>query len=194
MMGPRRVRFRHKRMDLVCTGLAVAILGLAFWFGVRPVLHSGDDVRRLAGQVTNSRSQLETKRVEYRTLLATITKSRRDLEALAIELDSSDQLSSRQEGIERVLRQSGVTIEQFTVGAVQPGELLDVVPLRVNGEGASPRVIAAMHALRKRFPDLAITSFQIAAGGGANGEQKVVYGFDIAWYIASDGTSSGEAG
>lgn len=180
-------RFRHTQVDIIGGCCALFVLGLAFWFGVRPVLDSDDDVRRLAGQAADSQAQLESAQAEYRHLQDMIEETELQLEKLALELDSSDQLASRQEGIGRVLRNAGVKVEQLTVGAVRPGELLDIVPLRINGTGTSPQVISAMHALRKRFPDLAVTSFQITGGGNAE-SNEVVYGFDLAWYIASDGS------
>ncbi len=179
-------RFTHKHLDMAGAACAFVIAGVAFWFGVKPVLHSGDDVRRLMGQVVHSQDQLEAVRTEYRELQDAIHDAEKSLNSLAIKLDNSDQLAARQAGIGRVLQNAGVAVDQFTVGAVRPGELLDVVPLRINGSGTSPRVIAAMHALRQQFPDLAITSFQIA-GSGNSAEQQVSFGFDLAWYIASDG-------
>lgn len=189
-MARRTKRFRHTRVDAVGTACALFILFGAFWVGVRPMLHSWDDVKRLTGQVVGSRSQLEAVQAEHRGLQRSIGVAETGLRSLALELDSSDQLASRQEGIGSVLREAGVTVEQFTVGAVQPGELLDVVPLRISGSGPSPRVAAAMHQLRERFPDLAVTSFRINSGGKA-GSQRVTFGFDLAWYIASDGAPAG---
>ncbi|MDQ7013191.1 MAG: hypothetical protein Q9O74_04760 [Planctomycetota bacterium] len=185
-MAKKTRRFAHKHLDIGGAALAFAIAGAAFWFGVNPVLHSGDDVRRLMGQVSLSQSQLEVARLEHRGLQQEIRDARASLDALSIELDTSDQLASRQAGIGRVLEGAGVSVSQFVVGSVQPGELLDIIPLRINGTGTSPDVIAAMHALRERFPDVAISSFQMAVAGDSTGQQ-VVFGFDLAWYIASDG-------
>lgn len=182
-------RFPHPRIDAAGVALALAIAGAGFWFGVRPVLHSEEDSRRLAGQMTASQAQLETARTEYRQLQDAIADAREQLEAMAISLDESDQLAARQAGIGRVFRASGIEIEQFTVGSIQPGELLDVVPLRISGKGASPDVIAVMHSLRRRYPDLAVTAFQIASGG-ADG-QIVTFGFDVTWYVASDDSAGG---
>jgi|GEM_PF-3590064 len=189
-MARRAQKFQHKRVDLVGAACAVFILFGAFWVGVRPMLHSWDDVKRLTGQVMGSRAQLESVQLEHRALQRSIGIAETGLSSLALELDSSDQLASRQEGIGSVLRAAGVKVEQLTVGAVQPGELLDVVPLRISGTGPSPKVAAAMHQLRERFPDLAVTSFRINSGGKA-GSQQVSFGFDLAWYIASDGAPAG---
>lgn len=186
-LKPRR--FRHKGVDWIGAFCALVIAAAAFWFGVKPVLLSGTDVRRLTGQVTSSQKQLEEARVAHRELQQAAADARRRLDAMAIELDTSDQLASRQAGIGRVFRDTQVNVEQFSVGTVEKGEHLDVVPLRINGKGTSPDVIAAMHTLRQRFPDVAIRSFQISLGGrDSDQKQQVLFGFDLAWYIASDGT------
>ncbi|MFG0243771.1 MAG: hypothetical protein ACF8R9_13375 [Phycisphaerales bacterium JB054] len=189
-MARRAQRFRHNQVDAIGAACALFILFGAFWVGVRPMLHSWDDVKRLTGQVVGSREQLQNVQAEHRALQRSIGVAESGLRSLALELDSSDQLASRQEGIGSVLRAAGVTVEQLTVGAVQPGELLDVVPLRISGSGPSPKVAAAMHQLRERFPDLAVTSFRINASGKAD-SQQVTFGFDLAWYIASDGAPTG---
>lgn len=183
-------RFTHNRIDLTGAACAFAIAGVAFWYGVTPVLHSGDDVRRLMGQVTSSQGQLESVRSERRDLQHEVERAQKSLDAMSIALDTSDQLASRQAGIGRVLEGAGVEVSQFVVGSVQTGELLDVIPLRIDGTGTSPDVIAAMHALRERFPDVAISSFRVSSAGDAKG-QKVMFGFDLAWYIASDGMPEG---
>ena len=189
MAGQKR-KFRHNRLDACGACIALAMLSGAFWLGVRPMLHSWEDVNRLTGQVLGSRSQLEAVRSEHRDLQRLIGAAEGSLNALALELDSSDQLASRQEGIGSVLRKAGIKVDQLTVGAVQPGELLDVVPLRISGSGTSPKVAAAMHNLRVRYPDLAVTSFQITSSG-KSGAQEVTFGFDLSWYIASDGVPAG---
>jgi hypothetical protein len=185
-MSVRRAVYRHPRIDLAGFVLALCIGGLAAWFGVRPIMHSEEMTRRLAGQLSNSKAQLEAAQSEHRSLLESIEAGRAELAELAISLDDSDQLASRQAAVGEVFAGAGVRLEQFTVGTVQPGELVDVLPFRVNGVGQASSVIGAMHALRTRFPDLAISSFQISQGG--RGEAgSVAFGFDIAWYIASEG-------
>ncbi len=184
-MSRGRPQFQHKEVDTVACVMALAIASTAFWFGVKPVLLSEEDTRRLGSQMQQSNVQLEDAQSQFRQVRREIKTIRARLEQLAIVLDAPDQLASRQDEISRVFHEAGLTINQLSVGTVERGELLDVIPLRLSGSGAFPAVVATMHTVREVFPDMAVTLFQIGAAGG--GEKRGVgFSFDIAWYVGRE--------
>ncbi|VAX40966.1 hypothetical protein MNBD_PLANCTO03-2394 [hydrothermal vent metagenome] len=177
--------FKHTDVDTIACTLALAIAGAAFWVGVKPALHSEEDTRRLGSQMSLSNQQLEDAQSQYRKVRQEIDTCRARLAELAIVLDAPDQLASRQDEVSKVFSEAGLSINQLSVGAVERGELLDVIPFRLSGSGAFPDVVATMHTIREVFPDMAVTVFQIGSAGGA-GDEGVGFSFDIAWYVGHE--------
>jgi len=178
--------FKHTDVDTIACTVALAIAGAAFWIGVKPALHSEEDTRRLGSQMQESNQQLEEARSQYRKVRQEINTCRARLAELAIVLDAPDQLAARQDEVSRVFSEAGLSINQLSVGTVERGDLLDVIPFRLSGSGAFPDVVATMHTIREAFPDMAVTIFQIGSAGGAGGE-GVGFSFDIAWYVGREG-------
>ncbi len=189
-MALGRTQYKHQDVDTIACIAAIVIAGTAFWFGVKPVLHSEEDTRRLGNQMRKSNGQLEEAQSQYRRVRQEITTIRGRLDTLAIVLDAPDQLATRQDEISRVFSEAGLALNQLSVGTVARGELVDVIPLRLSGTGAFPDVVATMHAVREVFPDMAVTVFQIGSTGGAGGE-GVGFSFDISWYVGREGDDQG---
>jgi len=186
-VSPGRASFRTRDVDLAAGAALLAIGGAAFWFGIRPVFHAEDEQRRLAAQLTASRQQLEVAQSEYEQVRGAIETTRDRLQRSAVVLHTADGLVNRQEEVTSTVTGGGLDLEQLVVGTVFRGELLDTIPLHITGAGEFPRVVAIMHELRARFPDMAITSFQLTGGGseGPSGNSRVVrFVLDIAWYTA----------
>jgi Tfp pilus assembly protein PilO len=181
--------FSNRDVDLAAGAALLAIGGVAFWFGILPVFHAEDEERRLAAQLTASRQQLEAAQSEYEQVRTSIANTRERLQRSTVVLHTADGLVNRQEQVSRTVIEGGLELEQLVVGTVAHGELLDTIPLHITGAGDFPRAVAIMHELRARFPDMAITSFQLVGGGAAmaRGSEKastVRFVLDIAWYTA----------
>lgn len=188
--------FRHSRVDLTaCAALALVAL-LAFWVGIRPVFDAEERHRQMGVQLRESRSQLAARRQEYAQVQQAIGATKERLRRSTVVLHTAEGLATRQEEVSAAVVNAGIELEQLTVGTAVPGDLLDTIPLHVTGQGTFPEVVAVMHELRTRFPDMAITSFQISGGGatGAGSEKNassVRFLLDIAWYTARSGGSRG---
>jgi len=189
-MTPRRGKFVHRKLDAGACLIALAMGGATFGLGVWPAMHAQDNANRLAGQVQLSNAQLEQAQSEYRQVRGRIDRTRRQLDALAVVLDAPDQLAARQAQIGRVFGEAGVSVGQLSVGTIEEGRLVDVIPMHLSGTGAFPDVVAAMHAIRTVFPDMAVTTFQIGGAGGA-GDDGVGFSFGLAWYVVGAGKAQG---
>lgn len=186
-------RFPQRNVDLAACGVLLAIAAAAFWFGIRPVFDAEEEQRLLGEQLAASRSELESTQAEYQRVRSTIEAARERLQRSAVVLHQADELMARQEQVSRTLVEGGLRLEQLVVGTAVPGELLDTIPLHITGSGDFPDAVAIMHELRARFPDMAITSFQLAGGGAAAGRSEkaatVRFVLDIAWYTARTGNT-----
>ena len=189
----KQTKFSHPDIDGVACLLAAIIAGAAFWWGVWPLLHAEDEAQHLAKQMAASQAQLDAARADYLAMRAKLVGTQEQLDRLAVILDDPDQLSSRQAQIGRAFTDHGIEVGQLTVGTIEHGPLLDLIPLRLSGSGAFPDLVATMHLLRDEFPDMAITAFQIAGSGGRGGSEfdGVSFSLGIAWYVARDETSPG---
>ena len=193
--APGQTRFRHATVDIVACSVVGAIALLAYWVGIRPVFAAEDDQRRMADQLAESRRQLASTQAEYTGAKLAIETTSERLRRSSVVLHTADGLATRQEEVTRTVVGGGVQLEQLVVGTAVHGELLDTIPLQLSGTGSFPQVVLIMHELRTRFPDMAITSFQMS--GAATGPQgsdtatsSVRFLLDIAWYTARSDQNS----
>jgi hypothetical protein len=189
-MAAKGTKFRHPDIDGVACVVALGMAVAGFWIGVRPALHSEDDSRRLGGQMDESGRQLDDVQGQYRQVRQQIRLAVAKLDAMAVVLDAPEQSVARQSEVSGVFQRAGISLEQLSVGTVERGELLDVIPLRLSGRGAFGDVVATMHTIREVFPDMAVSTFQIDASGGA-GREDVGFSFNIAWYVGGEGEDQG---
>lgn len=194
-MADARRRFTHSGLDAGACIVILAIAGAAFWLGVWPVMRSETQARLLAKRMGDSQTQLDQTQRQYRQLREQIAGTIDRLEDIEIVLNTPDQLAARQADIGRVFAGFGLTVEQLSVGEIESGELLDTVPLRLTGAGDFPDLVRTMHGMRDEFPDMAITTFQIAGTGAARTndrkeEPSITFGLNLDWFVAGDGAGS----
>lgn len=189
-MASVRPQFKHRDVDGAACLAAFVIGALAFWVGVKPALHTEEDTHRLDTQMRESKVQLESTQDQYREVRQAIASAGAELAELAIVLDAPDQLAFRQAEISRVFQEAGLSLDQLTVGSIRQGELLGVIPFHLSGSGSFPDVVAIMHTVQERFPDMAITAFQLAAAGSAE-DRHVGFSFGIEWYVVRNGGGRG---
>lgn len=188
-MIQRQTRFRHTKLDSIACVIALGLAGAVCGVGVWPALHAEERARHLAEQAKLSNTQLTQTQGEFRQVQQLIARTRGQLKALAVVLDAPDQLATRQASLGRLFGEVGVSVGQLSVGTIERGELVDVIPLRLTGKGSFPEVVASMHAVRSEFPDMAVTTFQISGAGGTGGTDRdaVGFSFGLAWYVVGAG-------
>lgn len=189
----KQQRFSHTDVDAFACVLALAIAGAAFWFGLWPVLHADQEAKHLTHQMAGAQAQLDATQEQYRAMRAQIAGTLERLEDIEIVLNTPDQLAARQADIGRVFSEARLTVDQLTVGDIVKGDLLDTLPLRLGGAGDFPDLVKTMHEMRKVFPDMAVTSFQIGASGGPGQDDKpsITFSLGLNWYVAGNGAGRG---
>jgi Tfp pilus assembly protein PilO len=175
LWGPKFARMHV--VGAVCCGVCVA--GLMFG-GVLP---------------RSSRDRVDADMLEQRRVMES---------AIAAAVGEVDALRAELSGYDRVIQRGAVTLGTIAernerlgrlaalagshglrLDSIEPGELLkrplyQVLPLRMSGGGTAPAFGSFHSALLEEFEDMAVRSFDLAAGSAAgDGTFRV----ELAWYL-----------
>lgn len=183
---------QHRAIDAVACGLAIAIAGGISWIGLRPIFDSEGVRRGMVLQAQHAGKQLAEAQEEYVQLRKSLESAEHHLAENRVQLVAADRLTVRQEQLAASMTEGGLQLDQLVVGTRTPGQLVDCVPFHLSGQGTFPEVVGQMHNLRTRFPDMAITSFQMSAAGKGSentGVTRVRFTFEVAWFTVRNGSA-----
>ena len=173
------------QIDLTGLAFAAAATLAVLFAGVHPLIKARDHVK---GQV----STLASRRKEASDLTASLTsvqkqleRTRQELEASSLNLQDASVLNERLALVNDLAFACGLQINAIQPGRRFTGSHHHTVSIFVSGNGTYRRCAQFLHRLREKFPDTAVSSFDLA-GGFTKAAQ---FRFDLDWYVApSDAT------
>jgi Tfp pilus assembly protein PilO len=76
----------------------------------------------------------------------------------------------------------GLTLDEVTPSAPEPGELYRTVPIRLSGKGSFTASALFLHLLRTNLRDTTVRSMNLV--GDPTGEVASTFVFELVWYAA----------
>jgi hypothetical protein len=79
-----------------------------------------------------------------------------------------------------------LTIDEMRPDVVSEGRDYKTVPIYIAGNGTYPACAAFLHGLRKRFPDMAVMSFDTTNNSASGDAPAATFHFVLAWHAAKN--------
>lgn len=185
-MSTERLLAGLRRASVVHTGglLAVgAIIAAGYFFGVEPVETirvKQQSLRTALKARSNEESEL---RRRHRDAEAALRDAQDTLQTRGVELRPASQLNAQIREISALATEMNVDVDSLNASPPAPETQFTRVPVRLSGRASAQDVAAFMRAIRERFADVAVRTFELRADLSPEGGESSVQ-MEIEWYAA----------
>jgi Tfp pilus assembly protein PilO len=171
------------RIDAVGVVVGLLLTGAVFMLGVKPVLDREAD--RAAQRQAVSDQQREADRVTatLTVMRNNLGKFREAVQASSIQLRNTSYLNQRVGEITALATAAGLQVDEVVPGSVSAAGRYDMVPIELAGSGAFAACAKLLNELHGAFPDVGVSSLEIA-GKPAAPMEPATYRIGLTWYAA----------
>jgi Tfp pilus assembly protein PilO len=170
-------------IDAVGAAVALAftaVLGLGgFW----PLVRDHQEHLAQKGQLASQKEQAARLESALASLQARLAAARQSLAENPLQLKAAANINRQLADISALAADTGLRIDDMRPDRSVPGAHYETVPVVVAGGGTYRTCSAFLGRLRRAMPDTAVSSLELAAGGGdpaAPGKFR----FDLLWHAA----------
>jgi hypothetical protein len=163
------------------TSAAILVAATALWFlaGVRPLMSAKQRASELGGLASDRRATIR-ELVGMRDASATrLAGVEQELSDLTVRLRPPAALNAQLAELAKLAEAEHIIVERIEPSTMVETALAIRVPVRISGRGSSPSAVRFLAALRSRFPDIAVESFDVAV---EMGDTDAAIRFDCVWY------------
>ncbi len=172
-------------LDLVALGI-LGVLTLGAHAGIfEPARRASAEVQRQREALDERRRTLEERSAEVRRTRERVQRLRADLDA-RVTLEPASGISSRLAAIPELGAELGVLVRDVAPRPAQAGARFTTIPIVVGGECPPTSFTPFLAALRKKFPDMEITSFGVGARPESP-DEPARFTIEMAWYTRAGG-------
>ena len=166
MNGDAQSPWRHWQIDVV--GAAVcAALGVVAWVGaVAPVRAYVGEVAAARSALAQRQERAATLTAGARTLRDQVAVTRQALAQRPLQLQPAEQVNRRLAELSALAAKNAIEIADVRPGRVVPDTRYHIVPIELSGAGGFRACALFLGELRRTFPDVAVTSFDIIGTPG----------------------------
>ena len=180
-MSTRR-RGHGWQIDAAGAALCVGLSLLFYWAGVQPM--SDQHAAHL-----EARAELDQRQDQALKLANAADALQRRLKEVGQAVDNAPvqlkpvrQLNQRLAHLTSLAAECGLAIDQTRHERPHSGQWYQTVPIRLTGQGAYPTCAVFLDRLRRAYPDMGVSSFELSRDPG--GEVAAKFRFDLVWYTA----------
>ena len=180
MSAVRTAHGRSWQVDLAGAAVCVGLTLLFYLAGVLPL-------SRLQAAQLEQRTELETRREKATRLAAAADTLQRRLKQVGqalgeapVQLRSARELNQRLARLTNLAGECGLAIDQTHSDRPHNGPWYQTVPIRLAGKGAYPTCAVFLDQIRRAYPDMGVSSFELAGEPGSNA--PAAFRFDLVWY------------
>ena len=173
--------WRFPRIDLAAGAVMAAGLAVFYVLTVMPQKRIEDACKEQQNQLIAQEANAVTLTALGRKAGKELTQIRRELQSSPIRFESSGRVNTRIAALTKVASETALKIEQMQPGEPALEGRFSLVPINLNGAGSYRSWLELLAKLPKAFPDIEITSFDLA-GNPSEGGGSTTFRLTLTWY------------
>jgi Tfp pilus assembly protein PilO len=184
---------RRQRATIDFSGIAVctAILLLAYFAAIQPMMRQGTATRACHRQLASQRQRAAAASANVRHLRQKLSQVQALQPHDVLQPAQMGRTTSRLKQITSMAASRGLEIKGVEPGASRQEADYQLMPLRLTGTGNYRGCVAFLHDLRTTLHDTTVTGLRLSGAPDAPGA-PVTFDFDLCWYAAPLVASSQE--
>lgn len=178
---------RQWKRTVDAAGLAgvLALSGVAYFTGYRPLAARIEDSRHAELEVTRVREQLETTAARLTDVTQRLSTLRREDET-AVDMLPLSALNRRLGQISDCAERSGLKVTSTRPGEPRPHPHFVAVPLSLGGDCTFTSFVGFLRDLQREAPDVSVESFELTAVRSAEGAASAAFHVQAVWHARKD--------
>ena len=182
MSAQPRSRDHAWQIDATGVGVCLGLSLLFYWAGVEPLSRQRAthlEAQAELGQRQDKAMELANAADELQRRLKEVGQA---VDDAPVQLKPVQQLNQRLAHLTRLASECGLAIDQTQHDRPHGGQWYQTVPINLSGQGAYPTCAVFLDRLRRTYPDMGVSSFELSREPG--GEVAAKFRFDLVWYTA----------
>ena len=155
-------------------GACIAISAGGYFVGIAPALAGLVERRGQERELADRKVRSTELAAELRDTKRRLTAANKDLADLPLRLEPASAVNRRINLLAGVAGEAKVTLNE-------------IQPIRVVGSGNYPACATFLHALRERFPDTTVQSFDLQNPSPARDGNVATFRMELAWHTSPAG-------
>lgn len=178
---------RQWKRTVDAAGLAgvLALSGVAFFAGYRPLAARIEDSRNAELEVVRVREQLDAAANLLDTTSARLASLRRE-EETAVDMLPLSALNRRLGQIAECAERSGLKVTSTRPGEPRPHAHFVAIPLSLGGDCTFASFVGFLRDLQREAPDVSVESFELTAVRGAEAAASAAFHVQAVWHARKD--------
>ena len=178
---------RQWKRTVDAAGLAgvLALSGVAYFAGYRPLAARIEDSRHAELEVARVRDQLEATATRLAEATQRLSALRREDET-AVDMLPLSALNRRLGQISECAERSGLKVTSTRPGDSRPHPHFVAVPLSLGGDCTFTSFVGFLRDLQREAPDVSIESFELTAVRGTEGATSAAFQVQAVWHARKD--------
>lgn len=154
----------------------------SYLLGVRPALARMAERDAAAQDLQDRKAHGHQVAADLAGVRRRLTVAKGELAGLPLRLEPASAVNRRLNELAEVAAVAGVTLDEVRPQSPVDGPHYRTVPIRAAGTGGYPACAAFLHALRERFPDTTVLSFEAQNPKPDRQNNVAVFRVELAWH------------
>lgn len=178
---------RQWKRTVDAAGLAgvLALSGVAFFAGYRPLAARIEDARHAEVELARVREQLDATATRLTEATRRLASLRREDET-AVEMLPISALNRRLGQIAECAERSGLKVTSTRPGESRPHPHFVAVPLSLGGDCTFASFVGFLRDLQREAPDVSVESFELTAVRATDGAASAAFHVQAVWHARKD--------
>ncbi|QOV92044.1 type 4a pilus biogenesis protein PilO [Humisphaera borealis] len=185
-LNPEQRSYSRKAIAIGIT-VCVAISAGGYFVGIAPALAGLVERRGQERELADRKTRSAELATELRDTRQRLVAANKELAELPLRLEPASAVNRRINLLAGVAGEAKVTLNEIQPQSAVDGQHYQTVPIRVVGAGSYPACAAFLHALRERFPDTTVQSFDLQNAAPSRDANVATFRMELAWHTSPAG-------
>jgi Tfp pilus assembly protein PilO len=171
------------RVDAAGVLVIAAIAATWYAVGLRPVLEARAAADVEASELDASLRELSAAEHEVMVTRERLENLSKRIAAASLQLRPAAGVNARIDALASAAGSAGLRLDTIRPGDAVATSRYTAVPIRIEGVGSYQTCVSLLRTLRKGFPDIGVTGFELRAVHDP-AETRARFVFDLVWFAA----------
>lgn len=183
------IALRLTRTDAAGAGVVAALTAGLYFAVVAPAQRRQDAVQQQSALLDQIQGDIAAVRRKHEVLLARGSQLDQQLARYRINPEPPSRINARIASINELAAQHGLVLNEVRSDPGSATSTGIAVPIRLGGTGAYAQFASFIAALHRAFPDVAVSSFELAGTPLDAGRNQPIFSADLVWHACAEGAA-----